>query len=227
MRHVALPFAALILAAVGLRVFRAEPPPAPPPARIIEEAVVVAAPEAEPVPVPAPTPPAPVTFVEPVLSASELLPLIQARFSDETILAVARVSGRPFKATPDERAALREAGMSDALLGRLSGEAPAVQAAPPPAPIYVPVTVYAPVTVTTVIEAPPPPPPAPEPFISSVILTCVHGRLDCCPAPSLERPAIYGKPPFFKTHTPMPTKPAPTAEEVQRQQEARSTRIFR
>jgi hypothetical protein len=191
-------------------------------------ASAVEAPEAAPEPAPElrPAPPPPPAFVEPVLSAAELLPLVEARFSDETILAVARVTGRPFRATPDERDTLRKAGMSDALLGRLSGEpppppptspAPAVVVVPPP-----PVTIYAPVTVTTVVQA-----PEPEPYVSTVILTCAHGRHGCCPPPVLERPAIYQKPPFFKTREFMPTKRLPTAEEVAQQEAARSARIRR
>lgn len=223
---VVLPFVGLLVAAVAVRVNRpapAEPPPRPT-AVVVEASPAVPEPLPEPAPAPAPSRP---VYVEPVLSASELLPLVEARFSDETILAVARVTGRPFRPSSDERETLRRAGMSDALLGRLSGEPPAPPAAPPAVVVVPPspVAVYAPVTVTTVVEAPPA--PEPEPYVSTVILTCAHGRAGCCPPPVLERPAIYGKPPFFKTREFMPTKPLPTEEEVARREAARSSRIRR
>jgi hypothetical protein len=229
-RGVALPFVALLGLAVGLRLAPPEPAPsrtAPQPPPFTKEIVPFVTPP------PAPAPPAvaesPATshvYVEPTLSAKEILPLVEARFPDETILAVARVTGRPFRPTSDEADALRRAGMSDILLGRLRGDPPP----PAPAPAPPPVVVYAPVTVTVVNEpAPPPPPPVPEPevVVTSGVVTCVHGRFGCCPPPVVNLPPIYAKEPFFKTREFMPTKPLPTAEEVERREKARSTRIYR
>jgi hypothetical protein len=228
-RWFALPFAALLIVALVLRAGRPSPPPPLAEARVAEETTDV--PETAPAPAPLPRPPSPppsTAFVEPTLSAEELRPLVEARFADETILAYARVTGRPFKPTPDELGALRQAGMSDALFGRLAGvPAPEPQAPAPPPVIHVTpaVTVYAPVTVT-VVEAPPP--LEPEPFISTVVLDCAcHGRPGCRVAPDLSRPAIYQKPPTFKTHEYMPTKRLPTAEEVARREEARAGRLTR
>lgn len=228
-RVFALPLAGLLVAAVVLRAIRPSPPPP-----VIDSPVAVEAAEvvAEPAPEPAPAAravPTSAVFVEPVLGAEELRPLVEARFPDETILAFARVTGRVFRPTAEEAEALRKAGMSDVLLGRLTG-VPDPPRAAAPSPVHVPpsITVYAPVTVT-VVEAPPPAPaPPPETFISTVVLVCAaHGRAGCCGDPDFSRPAIYQKPPFFKTHAVMPTRRLPTAEEVARREESRATRIFR
>src|SRR6187431_1283257 len=120
-RAFALPFAGLLAAAA---LFRALQPSPPPPVRA-EPAAAPMDVTPEPAPAPAVPPtspaPAPTSFVEPVLRADELRPLLDARFSDDTILAFARVSGRPFRPSPDEVDALRQAGMTDTLLGRLTG----------------------------------------------------------------------------------------------------------
>jgi hypothetical protein len=228
-RGFALPFVGLLIAAIAVRA--SHPPPAPPPLkeRAVEETAALAV-TTPPAPAPLPQPPPPRTlstaFVEPVLAADELRPLVEARFADETILAYARVTGRPFRPTPSELASLREAGMSDALIGRLAGVA-APASTPPeqtgtPVRVMPVVAVYSPVTVTTVVEAPPPA-PEPEPAFSAIVLVCAaHGRSNCCASPDFTRPAIYRKPPFFKTHAYMPTKRLPTAEDVARREESRA-----
>ena len=232
-RWFALPFAGLLIASI---LFHASRPSTPPPRveePIVEEtaALPVTAPELPPLAPPL-SPPTSTAFVEPTLSAAELRPLVEARFSDETILAVARVTGRPFRPTPEDLVTLRHAGMSDALLGRLMGvPAPASSqepraTAPPPIHITPAVTVYSPVTVT-VVETAAAPRAEPEPFVSTVVLFCAHGRSGCCPSPDFSRPAIYQKPPTFKTHAYMPTKRLPTAEEVARREEARASRLTR
>lgn len=230
-RWFALPFAALLIAAIVLRASRPSPPPTRTQERAVEGTAII--PETAPEPAPLPPPPSlarSTAFVEPTLSADELRPLVEARFADETILAYARVTGRPFRPTPHELDTLRQAGMTDALLGRLIGvPAPAspqeTRATPPPAIHITPaVTVYSPVTVT-VVEAPS---AEPEPIVSTVVLVCaLHGRSGCCVEPDFSRPAIYQKPPTFKTHAYMPTKRLPTAEEVARREEARATRLRR
>jgi hypothetical protein len=225
-RGFALPFVGLLIAAIAVRA--THPAPAPPPLqeRAVEE--TAALPRTTPAPAPLPQTPPPRTpstaFVEPVLAADELRPLVEARFADETILAYARVTGRPFRPTPSELVTLREAGMSDALIGRLAGVAAAAPTPPEqtgsPVRVMSAVTVYSPVTVTTVVEAPP---PAPEPALSTIVLVCAaHGRPDCCASPDFTRPAIYRKPPFFKTHAYLPTKRLPTAEEAARREESRA-----
>ena len=232
-RRLAFALAGLLAAAAVIRATRSAPPP-PAEARpvAVEEtaAVPVKAPVSAAVPeAPAPLPP-PSTYVEPVLSADELRPLVEARFPDETILAYARVSGRAFRATADELAALRQAGMSDAVLGQLmGGPAPATSTAsaepPPPVIVIQPtIVVHSPVTVT--VEAPPPPP---EPYYFPTVVTCcvTHGRPGCCATPEHARPPIDQTYPLFKTHKYMPTKRSPTAEEVARREAARSSRVTR
>ena len=220
----------LLLGAALVRLAPRETPRAPVPrVQRIEVDPVVAT--SQPLPdapdvafTPSPSP-ASFAYVEPTLGAQEVLSLVKARLSEDVIVAVARATGRPFRATAEERDALRDEGASDVLLGRLGG-APesAAPAAPPAPPVSPTITVYAPVQVTVVQAPAPPRDPEPEwePFLSTFVTTCVHhGRPGCCAPPDVGFPPIYQKEPFFKTHAPMSNKPVPTAEDVQRRRASR------
>jgi hypothetical protein len=155
--------------------------------------------------------PAPV----PVRTADELRTLAESRFPDEVILSYAR--HRDFRPSAEEVIALKAAGMSDVLLGRLLG-VPEPDPAPPQVsvvvevpPVQVYTTVFAPVHVT-VVEAPPPVPP--DPYYDYPVV--VGSVVPCSPhdPPDLSFPPIYQKPPFFKTHKPLPTKRLPAQSPV-------------
>lgn len=222
-RWFALPLAALLVAAAVVRLTSAPRPVATAPVTALVEIPhdpepPAPPPQEAPLPEPAPAP----RYVAPEhLTADELKTLAEARFADETILAYARSTGRPFRPSADDLVALRRAGMTDILIGRLMGapepvvEPAQVVVAPAPPPVPPATVVYSPVSVT-VIEAPP---PAPEPAIQTVVLCAPHPAY-----PVLQRPAIYQEPPFFKTHEFMPTKRLPTAEEVARREEAKRRR---